>query len=139
MRKILFLLFIFFVVYIIGFKVNYNDNVDFYVGKKVGKYYFIKKEVRIEDLKHSIRDNINIYDKKIQTILVKSNNVYIDLNYFILNKNSFKNSEELFDILRYYNKENIVVKLRKENTIMDKKFNIWILSLKDKYDIIIMR
>lgn len=138
MRKIFFYLVIIFMIYVIGYNVNYNNNDDFYIGTSVGNYY-INDELRVEDITNCIKNNISVNNRKIQNILIKSNNIYIDLNGLILNKNSFTNITKLLNLLRYYNKDNIIIKLRKEENILDKKINMWILSLKDKYDIIVKR
>ena len=139
MKKIIFYLLIFYIVYVIGLKVNYNNDIDFYIGDRVGKYYYFQSYNRFDDIMNIIEDNIVISDRKIQNILVKSNNIYINLNSFIIDKNSYGKVKEVLSYLRYYNKENIVIKLREEDCIEDKRFNMWILGLKDKYDIIIAR
>lgn len=141
MKKIIFcIIIIISIIYIYIFK-NKKSNIEFFIGNNVhNKYVYSYIDTKIEDIIDDIDDNIVINDRTIQNILIKSNNIYLDLNNLILNKNSFNQIDILLKKIRLYSKEKIIVILRKDNKdSIDNKMNNWIFKLKDKYDIIIKR
>ncbi len=140
MKKIIFCLIILALIIIISMKVNYKSDINLYMGDYYeNEYVYRYKDTRVEDIIRDIDDNIVIKNKHIQNLLVKANNIYFDLNDLYLNKYSIGYINELLYKLRVYSKENIIIILRKGNTIIDKNINSWIFQLKDKYDIIIKR
>lgn len=140
MKKIIFCLTILIIVFFIGVKVNYRSNINFYMGDDYkSEYVYRYKDTRVEDIIRDIDDNIVINGKHIQNLLIRANNIYINLNDLYLNKYSIGYINELLYKLRSYSKENIIIILRNGNTIIEKKINSWIFQLKDKYDIIVER
>ena len=139
MKKILFCIFIILVIFLISIKVNYKSNYNFYIGNNKGKYNYIYNDTRIEDIIFDIDKNITINKKNIQNLLVTSNSINIDLNGLVINKNSLIQIDLLFNKIRTYSKEKIIIILRKEENSLDKSLNMLIFKLKDKYDIIIKR
>ena len=140
MKKIIFCLTILIIVFFIGVKVNYRSNINFYMGDDYkSEYVYRYKDTRVEDIIRDIDDNIVINGKHIQNLLIRANNIYINLNDLYLNKYSIGYINELLYKLRTYSKENIIIILRNGNTIIEKKINSWIFQLKDKYDIIVER
>lgn len=139
MKKILFIIFILSIVVLIGLKVNYKSNYDISIGDNNSYYNYMYNDTRIEDIISDIEDNIRIKDKNIQNILVTSNNIYINLNNLYINNKSIYYVDKLLSNIRKYSKENIIIILRKEDTIIDKTLNDMIFKLRNKYDIIIKR
>lgn len=140
MKKIIFCVVITILIVLIYLFTNNKSDIMFYIGNNVNtKYVYKYSDTRIEDIIDDIDDNIIINDKHIQNILVKANYIYLDLNDLFLNKDSFYQIDLLLDKLRLYTKENIVVILRHDNSIIANNMNNWIFKIKDKYDIIVKR
>ena len=139
MKKIIFIVVILLLIIIIGMNVNYNTNYDLSIGNDSSYYSYIYYDTRIEDIINDIDNNIYIKNKHIQNILVKSNNIVIDLNGLYINNKSIYYVDILLSIIRKYSKERIIIILRKENDILSNTMNNMIFKLKDKYDIIIKR
>lgn len=139
MKKIFFCLLIFIIIVIIGIKVNYKSNIILYFGNNKNDYNYFYNDTRIKDILIDIDNNIKIKDKYIQNILVKANYIYIDLNNLVLNYNSINEIEKLFNKIRLFSKEKIIVILSNNNEVLAKSINNRIFKIKDKYDIIIKR
>lgn len=139
MKKILFIILITIIVIIISIMVNYKTDYNIYFGDYNNKYVYKYNDTRIEDIIDDIENNIKIKDKYIQNLLVKSNNIYINLNNLYISNHTNMNIEELLITIRKYSKEKIIVILRNEDKIIDKTINNMIFKIREKYDIIIMR
>jgi len=110
-----------------------------YFGNNKNDYNYFYNDTRIKDILIDIDNNIKIKDKYIQNILVKANYIYIDLNNLVLNYNSINEIEKLFNKIRLFSKEKIIVILSNNNEVLAKSINNRIFKIKDKYDIIIKR
>ena len=139
MKKILFIILITIIVIIISIMVNYKTDYNIYFGDYNNKYVYKYNDTRIEDIIDDIENNIKIKDKYIQNLLVKSNNIYINLNNLYISNHTNMNIEELLITIRKYSKEKIIVILRNEDKIIDKTINNMIFKIREKYDILIMR
>lgn len=140
MKKLLFIIMVTIVVITISLKVNYKAHISLSFGNNIkSNYCYPYQDTRPKDITNDILDNIKINEHHIQNLLVKADNIYIDLNDLIITKNSFKDLNHLFDTMRKYTKERITIILKEENNYDDYLLNKWIFKIKNNYDIMVKR
>ncbi len=140
MKKILFIICIIIIIITISLKVNYKAHITLSFGNNIkSNYNYLYKDTRIDDIIDDINNNKKISDRYIQNILVKSDNIYLDLNGLVIKRYDISKLNKLFETIRNFTKENVIVFLREEKNNDDKLINSWIFKIKDNYDIIIER
>ncbi len=140
MKKLLFLIMVVIVVITISLKVNYKAHISLSFGNNIkSNYQYHYQDTRPKDITNDILDNIKISDRYLQNILVKADNIYIDLNGLLVNKNNFKDLNKLLEVMRKYTKEKITIILKDENNYDDYLLNKWIFKIKSNYDIMVER
>jgi len=145
MKKIVFVFFIFFSIYVLNYKYSKQPNLVLSFGNIDAEYNYKYNDTRITDIINDINNNKKINNRPIQNILIKATYIYIDLNNLIKcnNYNScIKNIDDLemlIALIRKYSKEKIIIKYLASNNDIDDYTNQKIMVRFKKYDIIYMR
>lgn len=146
MKKIFFLIMLFIIVFLIYYY-NMDKSIKYlYIGntskynEMIKKHYKPKKlyeyirndDYRIMDLINDIKDNIDIDNKTLQNLLVKSNLIVINIGIYDIEYKTnldYKYSDELIDDI-----ENLLLLIRKYNK--DKIYLIGFYNKNKYYDYI---
>ncbi len=140
MKKILFLISIVIIIITISIKVNYRAHISLSFGNNIkSNYIYYYDDTRFKDIISDIEKNIKLNNRHIQNILVRADNIYLDLNNIEVTKNDIYDLNNLLAYLRSFTKENIIIILKKEEYSSNNLINNWIFKIKNKYDIMIKR
>ena len=140
MKKILFLISIIIIIITISIKVNYRAHISLSFGNNIkSNYIYYYDDTRFKDIISDIEKNIKLNNRHIQNILVRADNIYLDLNNIEVTKNDIYDLNNLLAYLRSFTKENIIIILKKEEYSSNNLINNWIFKIKNKYDIMIKR
>ena len=136
MKKILFLISIVIIIITISIKVNYRAHISLSFGNNIkSNYIYYYDDTRFKDIISDIEKNIKLNNRHIQNILVRADNIYLDLNNIEVTKNDIYDLNNLLAYLRSFTKENIIIILKKEEYSSNNLINNWIFKIKNKYDI----
>lgn len=145
MKKLIFMILLFILIPLIYFCAYNEKKQIFTIGNNRGNIFYIPNYNRITDIIIDIENNIDIADKKIQNILIKSSSIELDLRKYLNFKDynslldEINNVEILINTIRKYSKEQIIIKLLDEKNILYEYANKKILLMAQKYDIMVVR
>ncbi len=143
MKKIIYILGIFLLVFGIYERLQKKESFTFSIGNKEGDIYYDQEDLRITEISMNIEQNTKVQGKEFQQILVKTPLIILDVNslFHLTNYHSvltqLDDLEELLKLLRSYCKEKIKLVLLTENSDIARYTNQKISILCKKYDIII--
>lgn len=145
MKKILIILLVIISIFAIYIFTSKKHNMTFAIGLTNSDINYNPESYKITDIIIDIENNIDIDGYAIQNLLVRSNNITINLNKYIKLKDyetiisQLSDLETLLKLIRKYSKEKITIKLLEEKNILYEYANKKIILLSEKYDIIILR
>lgn len=145
MKKILITLLVIISIFAIYIFTSKKHNMTFAIGLTNSDINYNPESYKITDIIIDIENNIDIDGYDIQNLLVRSNNITINLNKYIKLKDyetiisQLSDLETLLKLIRKYSKEKITIKLLEEKNILYEYANKKIILLSEKYDIIILR